>query len=892
MGWLLLVALASGAAAQTTAIETSFEAAEGYPAASVNGRNGWAVASGTAAVTSGADYVEDGAQGLRVSTSGRLRVDHVAFDGREDGIPGVVYTDLWVNVRQLSAARFTLSGVDLYGGSRKRAFVIDFDTPAAGTGQVRIFDTFTAVPIGSYTVGAWTRITVRTDFEAGTYQVSLNAAEPVAVAFRESYTPSASGNRTGGERQYHALTLNLGSDDTSGSADVGIDRLAVGTEAPAGVTFPEVVPQYPVVVFEPSAGAVALSPAGTAPDDGPGVLYDEGTVVTATVTPDDGFVACGWTGDSEAEAAEIQFTVTDRLAFRPFVCADPNAPPETRVVTVASGSALEDALENARPGDVIEMANGTYDIGLVSIREGGVEGHPVTVRAQTVGGVTLTGESAFAIKQAAHVTIQGFVFASTDVTAVKLESASHARITQNVFRLGETASLKWIVVGGTSDLWVPFSDHNRIDHNRFEDKAELGNFITIDGSEPPNALSSQYDRIDHNHFLRTGPRATNEKEAVRVGWSAMSLSSGFTTVEHNLFEACDGDPEIISVKTSDAVVRYNTFRRSQGTLSVRHGNRTLVEGNVFLGEGREGTGGIRFYGDDHVIVNNVMTGLTGTRFDAPLAVTNGDADYGSTTDLTRHFTPQRALIAHNTLVGNTHGIEIGYTGSGYTRPPRQITFANNVVEGAEADLIHVYTAPTAPTWRGNLMWPTGTAALGVTAPEAQIRVADPGLAGGDLPWLLAAGSPAIDAAASGPGAPALDVQGQTRVTPDVGADEYDPSAPVLYAPLTAADVGPEAVGATASEPRDPARRGLSLALAGPNPVRTRTTLLLTVEAAASVEVALFDALGRRVAVLHEGPLAAGGHPLALDAASLASGVYLVRAATEAGMESQTLTVVR
>ncbi|HIL56522.1 MAG TPA: hypothetical protein EYG39_01270, partial [Rhodothermales bacterium] len=93
--------LASVASAQT-AIETSFESADGYPVGSVHGRDGWDVEDGTAAVTADADYVEDGAQGLRVTTSGRLRVDHVAYDGQENGLPGVVYADLRVNVRQLA----------------------------------------------------------------------------------------------------------------------------------------------------------------------------------------------------------------------------------------------------------------------------------------------------------------------------------------------------------------------------------------------------------------------------------------------------------------------------------------------------------------------------------------------------------------------------------------------------------------------------------------------------------------------------------------------------------------------------------------------------------------------------------------------------------------------
>jgi hypothetical protein len=42
-------------------------------------------------------------------------------------------------------------------------------------------------------------------------------------------------------------------------------------------------------------------------------------------------------------------------------------------------------------------------------------------------------------------------------------------------------------------------------------------------------------------------------------------------------------------------------------------------------------------------------------------------------------------------------------------------------------------------------------------------------------------------------------------------------------------------------------------------------------------MALYDVLGREVAVLHDGPLAAGAHRLALDASRLPPGVYVVRA---------------
>ncbi len=98
------------------------------------------------------------------------------------------------------------------------------------------------------------------------------------------------------------------------------------------------------------------------------------------------------------------------------------------------------------------------------------------------------------------------------------------------------------------------------------------------------------------------------------------------------------------------------------------------------------------------------------------------------------------------------------------------------------------------------------------------------------------------------------------------------------------------VGAVAGEdaPEDGA---FALALV-PNPARSAATLTVTVGRAGPATVAVFDALGRRVAVLHDGPMAAGSHALRLDAARLPAGVYVVRASSGDAVATRRLTVVR
>ncbi|HLT45756.1 MAG TPA: T9SS type A sorting domain-containing protein [Rubricoccaceae bacterium] len=86
--------------------------------------------------------------------------------------------------------------------------------------------------------------------------------------------------------------------------------------------------------------------------------------------------------------------------------------------------------------------------------------------------------------------------------------------------------------------------------------------------------------------------------------------------------------------------------------------------------------------------------------------------------------------------------------------------------------------------------------------------------------------------------------------------------------------------------------GFAVALAGPNPFREATRLAVTIDAPDDLEVAVFDAVGRRVALLHAGPLAAGPHVFEVDGARLPSGVYVVRVTGTRGAAAERLVRLR
>lgn len=92
---------------------------------------------------------------------------------------------------------------------------------------------------------------------------------------------------------------------------------------------------------------------------------------------------------------------------------------------------------------------------------------------------------------------------------------------------------------------------------------------------------------------------------------------------------------------------------------------------------------------------------------------------------------------------------------------------------------------------------------------------------------------------------------------------------------------------------DPDGTAADLALAGANPFSGQTALALTAPTSGRATVEAFDALGRRVAVLFDGAVAAGQPvPVAFEGAALPAGLYVVRASGEGFVLARTLTLAR
>jgi len=376
----------------------------------------------------------------------------------------------------------------------------------------------------------------------------------------------------------------------------------------------------------------------------------------------------------------------------------------TRAQTVSSLSALQAAIDNASPGAVIIVTNGVYTASAgIIVDKQGTATMPITIEAQTIGGVEITGAAGFSIvSPASYIIIKGFKFTHSASRAVMAAGTGHCRWTHNLFQ----------TPGDGEDLLLNGNDHE-VDYNTFQHKDAMGRFIAVRGA---GSQIAERLHIHHNYFFDQKPQKGNGAETLQFGLSGYSLSNSNSIVEYNVFEECAGENELISVKASQLTIRYNTIRNCPAQLTLRHGNRSSVIGNYFIN-----TPGLRIFGDDHVVFSNYFENCN-----PAIMVGNGDGEVADGAKLTSHDRPDRVLIAFNTLVNNPVNIlQSGRTnGLGAT----DITIANNIIQGGgpAATISGPYTGGA---WTGNILFNTNGAGY---MPSGGYTTIDPRIVKGDV----------------------------------------------------------------------------------------------------------------------------------------------------------------
>jgi poly(beta-D-mannuronate) lyase len=307
---------------------------------------------------------------------------------------------------------------------------------------------------------------------------------------------------------------------------------------------------------------------------------------------------------------------------------------------------LAAAIRNARAGDSIVLADGVWRDVEILFMANGAENRPVTLTAQTPGHVILSGRSNLRLA-GRHLLVSNLVFRDGYSPTSEVVSFRHDRE-----RRANDSRVTGIVIDGfskpdrlESDHWVAlYGSDNRFDHNHLVGKTNAGATLVV-VRDAQQGLANRH-RIDHNFFGHRPNLGMNGGETIRVGTSHDSQSDSHTVVESNWFEHCDGEIEIVSNKSGANVYRGNVFFESRGALVLRHGDGNLVEDNVFFGNGKPHTGGIRVINRRQTVRNNYLEGLAGEGFASALTVMYGVPN----SPLNRYLQVDGARLANNTII--------------------------------------------------------------------------------------------------------------------------------------------------------------------------------------------------------------------------------------------------
>ncbi|EAQ41795.1 chondroitinase-B domain-containing protein [Polaribacter sp. MED152] len=306
------------------------------------------------------------------------------------------------------------------------------------------------------------------------------------------------------------------------------------------------------------------------------------------------------------------------------------------------------------PGDVIILKNGTYTTDeKIQFLGSGTAENPVTFRAETPGGVVFTGgprltiggesENGAKIATGEYLVVDGFHWkggygASNFIEFRNGQDFAHHSTIQNcvIDGLGieptelaedlaneQITKHRWIVLYGTYNTVINCSFMNKVSSGAIIlGEYSYNAFPEVADGEPEvnNSCEEVGHTITKNYFYNfqkmedlygrkaNGDQLSNagDSETIRIGTSSYQMVNSNVTISNNYFVQSDGENEIITNKSKGNIITNNTFRRCRGSLVLRHGSYATVDGNIFLGENVDGTGGIRITDSHHTITNNYI----------------------------------------------------------------------------------------------------------------------------------------------------------------------------------------------------------------------------------------------------------------------------------------------
>lgn len=343
-------------------------------------------------------------------------------------------------------------------------------------------------------------------------------------------------------------------------------------------------------------------------------------------------------------------------------------------VVVRTPGELEDAAKKALPGDTIFLEDQQWKDASVKIQAKGTAQKPVVIMPRTIGKAFFSGQSDLSLS-GEYIVLVGFHFkegysSRNAVITFRTDEnnlANNCRLTQcvieNYSKPGRFDNDNWLVLWGKN---------NRVDHCTFINKLNTGPLLIAELNDERS--QNNFHSVDSNYFKGRPRLGSNGGETIRIGVSRYSLTPSRTQIVHNYFEECNGEVEIVSIKSGHNNISNNTFYECEGGLVLRHGEKNLVNGNVFIGNNKPYTGGVRIVNPGHTVTNNIFKDLSGTGFRSALSIVNGVPN----SLINRYFQATDVVISNNTFMHCASVLFGAGKDAERTLSPQRIIFSHNL----------------------------------------------------------------------------------------------------------------------------------------------------------------------------------------------------------------------
>ncbi len=361
-------------------------------------------------------------------------------------------------------------------------------------------------------------------------------------------------------------------------------------------------------------------------------------------------------------------------------------PKPRRSITVSTVEEFEQALKKVTAGDEIVLTKGNWSDVELNINVDGKKGRMIYIRGEDPKKCIIDGTSQINIGgdyvYLHQMTFKGCVATSPSRKGSIVSFRTNSKNEANNSVISDCHFDSCVPEDKSfDDVWINlYGTHNTVQYCTMEGKDNMGLYIVVWHKND----KADYHVIQNNYFTRPKSynREQNGQEIIRIGDSNNSLTDSCCTIADNFFYQCNGEIEIISIKSGKNTVRGNTFLECQGAVTLRHGNNNTVENNLFIANGVERAGGVRIINKGQQVINNYFYGHVSDGTRAPISLMQGVKDGA----LNTYNQVDDALIANNTLVDCKYNFAFCVQGKNTTLDPINTTIRNCLVVTNKADI--------------------------------------------------------------------------------------------------------------------------------------------------------------------------------------------------------------